>query len=89
MLCYVVIVGERKKIIGEQSEPRGSLGWGRVAETKHKANPALMRFAWRTETMVLPDQSGNNKTVHRLLRLFKSYYQGRNYPLQSKDSHYL
>ena len=83
MLCYV-IGGEREKIIGEQSEPRGSLGWGRVAETKHKANPAL-----RTETMVLPDQSGNNKTVQRLLRLFKSYYQGRNYALQSKDSHYL
>ena len=47
---------ERKKIIGKQSEPRGSLGWGRAAETKHKANPTLMRFAWRTETMVLPDQ---------------------------------
>ena len=34
-------------------------------------------------------QSGNNRTVARLLSLFKSYHQGRNYALQSKDSHYL
>ena len=26
-----------------------------VKATKHKANPATMRFVWRTETMVLPD----------------------------------
>ena len=33
-------------------------------------------------------QSGNNKTVQRLLSLFR-YYQGRNYAaLQSKDSQY-
>ena len=33
-------------------------------------------------------QSGNNRTVARLFSLFKSYYQGRNYMLQSNDSHY-
>ena len=26
-----------------------------VKATKHKANPATMRFVWRTETVVLPD----------------------------------
>ena len=34
-------------------------------------------------------QSGNNKTVQTLLSLFKSYYQGRKYALQSKVSYYL
>ena len=34
-------------------------------------------------------QSGNNKTVQRLLSLFKSYYRGRNWALLSKHSHYL
>ena len=32
-------------------------------------------------------QGGNNKTVHTLLSLFKSYYQGREYALQLEDSH--
>ena len=32
-------------------------------------------------------QSGNNKTVQTLLSLFKSCYQGREYALQSEDSH--
>ena len=31
----------------------------------------------------------NNKTLQRLLSLFKSYYKERNYELQSRDSHYL
>ena len=34
-------------------------------------------------------QSGNNKTVQTLLSLFKSYYQGRKYALQSMVSYYL
>ena len=33
-------------------------------------------------------QSGNNKTIQTLLSLFKSYfYQGREFALQSEDSH--
>ena len=55
-----------------------------------KPTRQLMRFVWRTETMVLPDhklwqQQNSLKTV----KLIQSFYQGRNYALQSKDSHYL
>ena len=32
-------------------------------------------------------QSGNNETVRTLLSLFKSYNEGREYALQSEDSH--
>ena len=32
-------------------------------------------------------QSGNNRTVARLLSLFKSYNEGRKYALLSKESH--
>ena len=45
-----------------------------------------MKFAWGTETMVLPDQkvATDNKTVQTLLSLLKSYNEGRKYAVQSK-----
>ena len=61
-----------------------------VEASKKKANLATDEvrvekwnhgLAWST--------NGNNRTVAKLLSLFKSYHQGRNYTLQSKDSHYL
>ena len=61
-----------------------------VEATKKKANPATdeVRVENRNHGLAW-SQSGNNRTVARLLSLFKSYHQGRNYALQSKDSHYL
>ena len=61
-----------------------------VEATKQKANPATdeVRVENRNHGLAW-SQSGNNRTVARLLSLFKSYHQGRNYALQSKDSHYL
>ena len=45
-----------------------------------------MKFAWGTETMVLPDQklATDNKTVQTLLSLLKSYNEGMKYAVQSK-----
>ena len=59
-----------------------------VEATKNKANLATdeVRVDNRNHGLV-ESQSGNNRTVARLL--FKSCHQGRNYALQSKDSHYL
>ena len=61
-----------------------------VEATKKKANPATDEIGVENRNRGLAwSQSGNNRTVARLLSLFKSYHQGRNYALQSKDSHYL
>ena len=60
-----------------------------VEATKQKANPATdeVRVENRNHGLAW-SQSGNNRTVARLLSLFKSYHQRRNNALQSKDSHY-
>ena len=61
-----------------------------VEATKKKANPATDEVRMENRNHGLArSQSGNNRTVASLLSLFKSYHQGRNYALQSKDSHYL
>ena len=57
-----------------------------MAVTKNKAIPATNEVDVENRNYGLAwSQSGNNKTVQTLLSLFKSYYQGRKYALQSKD----
>ena len=61
-----------------------------VEATKKKANPATDEVRVENRNHALAwSQSGNNRIVARLLSLFKSCHQGRNYALQSKDSHNL
>ena len=57
-----------------------------MAVTKNKTIPETNEVDVENRNYGLAwSQSGNNKTVQTLLSLFKSYYQGRKYALQSKD----
>ena len=64
------------------SDPDASSYW-----REHWLLTGLIDIGFSVSTYhAICSQSGNNKTLQTLL--FKSYYQGRNYALELRDSHY-
>ena len=91
----IIVVSPLISIMRDQEETLKKLGFSAAAIGIGKEGEKERRKREKESAKLFSvvrspgwSQSGNNKTIQRLLSLFKSYYQGRNYALQSKGSHY-
>ena len=91
----IIVVSPLISIMRDQGENRKSLDFRPqiLASVKRERRTRSLREKESAKLFSVVQspgwsQRGNNKTVQRLLSLFKNYYKWRHYALQSKDSHY-